>query len=171
LRCVPALAFGFWFAQLAVGCFAQIFELFGFQFAYFAGLDVEYERAITDTTDLLDVMADLFEHLAEFAVATFDQNDFIPGVVALANLSDLGGSGVHATRAGLFAIDADAALAQAVKFFLSGFATDFDEISFLYAGGSAGELVGQFAVVGHNQQTFAEVVEAADRVKALAGFR
>jgi hypothetical protein len=171
LRCVAALVFGFRFAQLAIGSFAQIFELFGFQFACLAGFDVEHKRAVADTADFFDVMADLFEHLAEFSIAAFDENDFIPGVVALANLSDLGGSGVHATRSRLFSIDADAALAQVVELFFSGFATDLDEIGFLHAGGSAGELVGQLAVVGHDQQAFAEVVEAADWVKALAGFR
>jgi hypothetical protein len=41
-------------------------------------------------------MADFFEHFAEFAVAALDQDDFVPGIVALADLTDAGGRGADA---------------------------------------------------------------------------
>ena len=36
----------------------------------------------TYAANLLDVVADLFEHLAEFAVPAFDEDDLVPGIIA-----------------------------------------------------------------------------------------
>ena len=47
-----------------------------------------------------------------------------------------------------------------------GGAGDFDEIGLEHAGGGLGELVGEVAVVGHEEEALAEVVEAADGVEA-----
>jgi hypothetical protein len=33
-------------------------------------------------------VADFLEHFAQFAVAAFDENHFVPGIVALADLAD-----------------------------------------------------------------------------------
>jgi len=65
-------------------------HFFRFEFAQLAGLLVENERAVADAADFLHMMADLFEHLAQFAVAALDDDDFVPGVVTLADLADLG---------------------------------------------------------------------------------
>ena len=69
-------------------------------------------------------------------------------------------------RAGLAALDGDAA-AKNVELGLGGLAGDFDQVSFFHAGGGFGEPVGQFAVVGDDEQPLAHVVEAANGVEAL----
>ena len=67
------------------------------------------------------------------------------------------------------AIDHDA-VAELVDRRLGRFAADFDEVGFFDAGGGTGEGVGEVAVVGHEQEAFAGVIEAADGEDALAGF-
>src|SRR5215469_5254262 len=114
-----AMAFRLWLAQPTLGSVAQVFELFGFQFADFSGLEVEHQRPVADTADFLDMMAYLFEHLAQFAIAPFNQNYFEPRIVALADPADLRRSSMHPSGAWLLAIDANA-LAQAVQFFFRG---------------------------------------------------
>jgi hypothetical protein len=69
-------------------------------------------------------------------------------------------------RAGLAALDGDAAR-RMVELVFGGDAGYLDEIGFFDAGRGAGEPVGELAVVGHQQQALAHVVEAANRVKAL----
>ena len=66
-------------------------------------------------------------------------------------------------------VDHDA-VAELVNRGVGGFAADFDEVGFFDAGGGAGEGVGEFAVVGHEEEAFAGVVEAADGEDALASF-
>ena len=61
-------------------------------------------------------------------------------------------------------------MAELVDRGVGGLTADFDEVSFFDAGGGAGEGVGEFAVVGHEQEAFARVVEAADGEDALALF-
>jgi hypothetical protein len=47
----------------------------------------------------LYVVADLFEHLAELAVAALGEGDFEPGILAAADLLDFGGLGEDAIAA------------------------------------------------------------------------
>lgn len=94
--------------EFAIGSFTQVFELFGFQFAHFAGLDVENEWSVTHAADLFDVMPDLFEHLAQLAVAAFDDDDFVPRIVALANFTNLRRRSLHFAGAGLTPLNANA---------------------------------------------------------------
>jgi len=54
-------------------------------------------------------MADFLEHFAQFAVAAFDENDLVPGIVSLADLADAGRGGADGGRTGLAAFDGDAA--------------------------------------------------------------
>jgi hypothetical protein len=96
------------FARPAIRSLAQIFELFGFQFAHVARFNVEYQRAVSHTADLFDVMPDLLKHLAQLAVAAFDDDDFVPGVIALADLANLGGRGLHSARSRLAPLDSHA---------------------------------------------------------------
>jgi hypothetical protein len=111
-------------------------------------------------------VADLFEHLAQLAVAALDEHHFVPWIVTLADLADACWSGTDAALAGLTVLDGDSA-AQDVELVLGGLAADFDQVRFLHAGGGFCELVGQFAVVGHQEQAFSLVVEAAHGVEAL----
>jgi len=112
-------------------------------------------------------MADFLEHFAQLSIAAFDEHDFVPWIVALADLANARRGGADFGRAGRAAVDGDAA-AENVELGFRGDASDLDEVGFFNAGGSAGEAVGQLAVVGDEEQAFAHVVEAADRVEALA---
>jgi hypothetical protein len=158
---------GSWCPERSVRRFAQEFQLRSVEFAEVAGFLVEDERAIADAANLLDEVADFLEHFAQFAVAAFNQNNFVPGIVALANLANAGRRGADAVGARFAAFDCDAC-AKYVEFSLAGNAGDFDQVSFFHAGGGAGKAVGKLAVVGHQQQAFAHIVEAANGVKALA---
>jgi len=169
------------FAVLAFRGFAEVFYFFGFELANLAGFEVEDKRAVADAADLLDVVANLFEHLAEFAVAAFDEYYFVPRIIdrarrptfarwfAGAERADIGGSGLNAIRARLAFRNSDT-LAEAIEGFFAGLAADFNEVGFLNVGGSSGELVGEFAVVGDEEKAFTEIVEAANRVEAFACF-
>lgn len=167
-------------AIFTFGGFAEVFYFLRLQFAHLARLHVEHKRTVADAADFLDVVADLFEHLAQFAIAAFDEDNFKPGVLrtvlttrsraaALAGVeaADLGWSGGHATRSGLSAIDTYA-FAKTIEIVFGGLSTDLHEVSLLHSRRRACELVGQFAVVGDQQETFADVVKAAHRIEALA---
>ena len=47
----------------------------------FSQLDIQFQRTVTNSLDLLDVMSDLLEHAPDLPVAPFDQRDFVPWVV------------------------------------------------------------------------------------------
>ena len=156
--------------QLAVGGFAQVFEFFGFEFTHFAGLDIQNQRSVANAANLLDVMSDLLKHLAQLAVATLDDDDFVPGIVALADFANLGRRGMHTTRTRFATLNGDAG-PQAIEFFFGGLTADLDQISLLDARGGFRELIGEVAVVSDQQQALAQVVQPADRIEALAQFR
>jgi len=152
--------------ELAGSGEAQSFDFFGSQFAKLAGLDIENKRAVADAANLLDVVTDLFEHLAQFAVAAFDEDDFVPGIFTGAQLLDAGGRCADFALPRLAALDGDS-VAEALDHLVAGLPGDFDEISFFDAVRSLGEGVGEFAVVGDEEQTFALEVESADGIEAL----
>jgi hypothetical protein len=157
--------------ELTGGGEAQSLHFFGLQFAELTGFDIQDEGAVADAANLLDMMADLFEHFAQFAITALDDNDFVPGVVAFAHLSDAGGCGSNfIVLFGAAALDRDA-FAQTVERLFGWLAGDFDEVGFFDAGGSFGELIGELAIVGDHEQAFAQVVEAANGVKALVFLR
>ena len=79
---------------------AQRLHLLGLEFTELARLEVEDERPVANPTNLLDVVADLLEHLAQFAVAPLNDDDFIPGIVPLADLTDLCRSCADSSGAG-----------------------------------------------------------------------
>ena len=58
-----------------------------------AGFDVEDEGAIADAANFFDVVADFLKHLADFAIATLNEDHFVPGVVGVAEKTDAGGCG------------------------------------------------------------------------------
>jgi hypothetical protein len=52
-------------------------------------------------------VANLFEHLAQFAVAALDENHLVPRIVALADLAHAGRRGADTFCARLAALDGD----------------------------------------------------------------
>ena len=157
----------FWSAQLAIGSLTQQFQLVRIKLAQVSRLLVEDQWTVADAANLLHEVADFLEHFAQLAVAALDENHFIPGIVALADLADAGRRGANLFRAGLPALNGDAR-AQQVEFGFAGNPGHFHQIGFFHAGGGAGQAVGQLAVIGHQQQAFTHVVQAADRVEPLA---
>jgi hypothetical protein len=103
------------------------------KFAQAARFLIENQGAIADAANFFDKMADLLEHLAQFAVAALDENHFVPGIIALADLADAGRGGADGGRTGLAALNGNAA-AQNVQLGFGGLAGDLDQIGFFHAG-------------------------------------
>jgi hypothetical protein len=162
----------FWLrlAPLSFGSLAKPDQFFRHKFTELSRLLVQYQRPVSDPTDLLDKMSDLLEHLAEFAVAAFDQHHFVPRVVALADLPDAGRRSLHATFARPGAIDGHAFTKQ-IETFLRWLSADFYQVGLFYARRRFGQLVGKVPIVRDQQQAFAQVIEAPDGVKALVHLR
>jgi hypothetical protein len=81
--------------QLSLGRPAQRFYFIAVQFAHLARFQIEHQRAIPHPANFLHVMADLLEHLAQLAIAAFDQHHFVPRIVALPHLTDPRRCGAH----------------------------------------------------------------------------
>jgi hypothetical protein len=111
------------------------------QFAQVPRLLVQDQRAVTDAADFFHKVADFLEHLAQFAVAAFDENHFVPGIIALANLANASWGGADRGRTGLAPLNGDAG-AQNVQLGLGGLAGNLDQVGFFHAGGGFGEAVG-----------------------------
>src|SRR5262249_47624990 len=98
----PPLPAALWLrARAARSRTPQQINFLGRQSAELAWLDVERQRAITHTLDLLHVMADLFKHAANLAVLALDQRQLVPGILSFANQPDLrrrGSHGLHVAR-------------------------------------------------------------------------
>jgi hypothetical protein len=60
------------------------------EFAQIPRFLVQNQRAVADAANLLHKMSNFFEHLAQFTIPSFDQNNFVPGIVALAHLANPG---------------------------------------------------------------------------------
>ena len=151
---------------LALTSTAQIVQLFSVKFANLARLEIQNQRPITYAANLLDEVANLLEHLAQLAVAAFDEHHFVPGIVPLSHLAHARRRGVHLAGAGLFAIDLHAP-AQHIELSLGRLATHLHQVSLLNMRSRASQFVGQLAVIGHQQQAFAQVVEPSHRVEPL----
>jgi hypothetical protein len=95
-RVAAADFLGFWGAEFAVGGFAQKLQFIRIEFAQVSRLLIEDQGAIADAANFFDEVADLLEHFAQFAVAALDENHFVPGIVALADLADAGRGGADA---------------------------------------------------------------------------
>jgi len=54
--------------------------------------------------------------------------------------------------------------AEEVEVLFAGLSANFDEVSFFDVGGGPGEFVGEFAVIGYEEESLAQVVKAADGV-------
>jgi hypothetical protein len=109
-------------------------------------------------------MPNLFKHLAQLAVTALNQNHFVPGIVALANLAYPGRRSPHLTRTRLALLDRHAG-AQNVQLGFGRDSSHFDKIGLFHSSRGLGQLVGQFAVIGHHQQALAHVVEAPNGIE------
>jgi hypothetical protein len=82
----------------AGGGSAKFLDFFEGELAVAARFEVEDQGAVTDAANLFDVVADFLEHLADFAVAAFDEDQFVPGIVGVAKEAEAGGGGHDAAR-------------------------------------------------------------------------
>jgi hypothetical protein len=153
--------------QLAFGGQTQQIDLFRVEFAHLSGFHIKFERAVADAPDLLDMVADLLEHLAQFTVSSLDQRNFKPGIVAMANLPDTRRCGANSSFARLALVDAHT-FAKLVESTLVRLTGDLHQIDLFHSGSGARQLVGQLAVVGHQQQALAQIVQPAHGVQALS---
>src|ERR1035438_4906314 len=52
------------------------------------GRNIERERSIPDTLDLLHMVPDLLKHAPNLAIAAFDQGHLVPGIGSFLNQAD-----------------------------------------------------------------------------------
>jgi hypothetical protein len=123
---------GFWSFQFAFRGETELCKLARLKLAHFARFLIEDERAVAHAANLLDEMADGYKHFAEFAVAAFDEDNFEPWIVTLANLANAGRRRADHGRTGFSALDVDAAT-QEVELVFCGLACNFDEVGFFDA--------------------------------------
>ena len=110
----------------------------------------------------MDLVAEELEHAADLAVASFMDGDFHTGQVRLrviANIVDIG-RGRHA----VLQLDA---VCQVLQDRIGNAPFDLDFISLVDEAAGMHEDVGQFTVIGHDQQAFRILVQAADGVDAV----
>jgi hypothetical protein len=118
--------------QLAFSCKPQSVQFVQRKLAKFSRLNVKHQRTVSDAADLLNEVAGGREHFADLAIAAFNKDHFVPGIVAWANLADGCGCGANFLRTG-FAFFNGHAPAQALEFVGRKLARDFDDISFFNA--------------------------------------
>ncbi len=97
----------------------------------------------------------MFEHDSDLLVAAFDQFDFVPGVVAAPDHFDGGWRGAAAAERN--------ACAETLLFIRSERSVDFDQIGFRNVALGSGDGVGEFAIVGEQDEAVAVIIEAAGR--------
>jgi hypothetical protein len=152
---------------------AQRCDLACSELAKLARGNVKPESTIANAADLLDVMADLLEHLTDLAVPPFGKGEFKPGIVASPDLLDLCRSGDNAIAPAApnlveaASVDHNAA-AKLVDALCRRYTRDLDQVGLLHSRCGLGELVGKIAIVGHQQKALGEVIEAADRIQTDA---
>src|SRR6202012_3466918 len=105
-----------------------------------ARLYIKHQRSVAHAANLLYAVANLFEHLAQFAIAAFDQDNLVPGIVAFANLANASRSRVDLAFLRPALIDRDPA-AQAVELLFIRLAGDFYQVGLLHAGSGLGQLI------------------------------
>lgn len=100
----------------------------------------------------------------DLAVAALDQSNFVPRIGRIFEQADLSGRELHAPT--VLKGDGDA-VAKPLERLVAGLAANFDVVGLGNMVSGFGELLGQVAVVGEEQEAFAGVVEATDGVDAL----
>jgi hypothetical protein len=145
-------------------------QFFSIELAHLAGLEVQNQRPVSHAANLLDVMADLFKHLPQLAIAAFDEPHLKPRIVAGADPLNARWRGAHPAFTGLALIDAHA-FPQRVDQPLVRFTAHLYQVGLFHSRRGPRELVGEVAIVGHQQQTLAEIIEPPHGVKALVHLR
>jgi hypothetical protein len=158
--CIARLEAGL---RLRLGCSLQLRNFLRVEHSRFARREIQFKRTIPHTTNLLHVMSDFLEHLADLAVAPFMQCNFEPGIFGLFDDPDLCRRGSNpATRISLLG-DRDSGAKTAKLLFLR-LTGHLDEICFRNMRGSLHELVRKIAVVGKQKQSLAVEIQASDRI-------
>src|SRR5271165_1894891 len=134
----------------------------------FSGSDVEGEGSKLGALDFFNEETDLLKHAADLAVAALDQNHFVPWIGSVFDEANFCGRGFDAAAASEGNGDSGP---QALNGLLAWLSADFDEIGFPDVRAGLGELLRKCAVVGHEKQALAGIVEAAHRIDALGVFR
>jgi len=160
---------------------AQLGDFYRRQCAPLAGLDIQRQRTIPNTLDLLDMMSDLLEHPTDLPVSTFRQRDLVPGVITFTNDLDLRRQCRYCKRSTAFSRPFAASpfrhrrfcwqldsCAQPIELILAGLATHLHQVSFRDVRSRCGQLLHQVAVVSQQQQSLGVKVEPSDREDALA---
>src|ERR1700679_4206019 len=123
------------------------------QFAELSRRHIEPKCTVTDAANLLHMVADLFEHLPDLAVAAFRQSQLIPGIIAATNQLHLGrrsNDAVATATAHLIetaTVDHDAA-ANLVEPGGRRNATGLHQVDLLNARSGLRKRVGAVAIVG-----------------------
>jgi hypothetical protein len=120
----------------------------------------EGELSNGDPLELMDLVAELREHAADLAILPLVENHLEDRALLVLGLE------VDVLGAGHSLGEADAAT-EFVERFRSGDSRHLDEIFLLDAIPRMGEEIGQFAVVGNEDQPFAHPVEPADGEQPL----
>jgi hypothetical protein len=155
--------------KLSLGSLPQPRQLIRRQLTQIPRFHVQHKRTVAHAANLLNKVADFFEHLAQLTVATLNQHHFVPGIDPLPHLPDPRRSRPYPSLASFAALYRYAA-AQNLQFFLCGLAAYLHQVGLLHAGCGFSELVCQLAVVGDHQQSLAQVVQPSDRIESLAHF-
>ena len=114
-------------------------------------------------------MADFLKHAPDLAVLALSKRYFIPGIVSLANQANLRRRSAYGAEVLCSQLAANAdSLTQLFNILFLRQPANLHQISFWNMGSGLGEKVGQFAVIGHEQQAFTGVIKTADRINALA---
>ena len=143
------------------------FELLNFvqrQVAKFAGVNVQRERAVANAFQFFHVVSGLLKHRPHLAIAALNQRDLVPRVLRLVHQLNSGWRGAGVEPLAVGKLNAGTKLLERG---IAGLAADFHEICFWNVRRCFGQGIGQFSVVGQQQQPFAGVIEAAHRVNAL----
>jgi hypothetical protein len=75
--------------RLRLGCALQLRHFLQAKHSGFARRQIQFKRTITHATNLLHMMPDFLEHLADLAIAPFVQGNFEPRVFGLFDDPDL----------------------------------------------------------------------------------
>jgi hypothetical protein len=142
----------------------KLLHLFRQQVAMFPGMHVQRKRAVAHPLELLYVVTCLLKHRANLAITPFNQRDLVPRIFRFMDKLD---ACRRSTRVDAFAVRQLNASAKPLDRRIAGLSAHLDEIRFRNMRRRFGQGVGQLAVVGQQQKTFACIVEPPHRVHPL----
>src|SRR6266571_1056344 len=143
----------------------QSCDLLRCQAAKFAGMHIQLERAIANPLNFLNVVSDLLEHMPDLAIASFDQCDFVPGIICFADHTNFGGSRFHPPTG--FGWD-EKALTEPGEFFLRRCSSYFYKISLWDMRSRLHQAMSKIAVISEEEETLTRVIEAPHGVHPRA---